>query len=107
MSLIIATHWARNPYERCLEARETRRFGNMTAAKAWAASVLPDIVTTNDCYWRDVGRGESVELTIEVPSRLPYSFTRGRQSSKNRQAMGSVESKVVVVPSVGELGWTP
>jgi hypothetical protein len=107
MSLIIATHWARNPYEPCLDARETRRFGNMAAAKAWAASTLPDIVTTRDCYWRDVGRGESVELTIEVPSRLPYSFTRGRCRAKNTQAMGSVESRVILVQSVGELGWTP
>lgn len=107
MSIIIATHYVRSPYERCLEAGETRRFGTRAAAVAWARSVLPPIVTTNDCYWRDVGRGESVELSTERPSRLGYGFTRGRCRAKSTTPAGTVEARVVLVPSVGELGWTP
>ncbi len=98
MSIIIATHWVRNDYERCLQSGETRRFGTRRAAELWAASVIKPVVTTNDCYWRDVGRAESVGLEVIVPlSRRVNAYER----------VGTIEAEVVIVPSVGELGWTP
>lgn len=107
MSTIIATHWIRSEYERCLVAGETRRFGTRRAAEMWARSVIEPVVTTNDCYWRDVGRASSVELTECRASKLGYGFTRGRCRNFTAVAAGTVEAEVIIVPSVGELGWTP
>jgi hypothetical protein len=103
--ITIATRWERSKSEPCLEAVETRRFGSRSAALSWAKSVLEPIVTTNDCYHRDVGRAGHVELTSQRSSRLSYSFTRGRCSSKSLTAAGHVSPEVIIVPSCGELGY--
>jgi hypothetical protein len=107
MALISATHWARDPYEPGLFARETRTFGTLTAARAWATTVVAPIVTTNDIYWRDVARGDHVEFTRTRRSRLSYGFTRGRMLRHTHAPAGRYDSPVHLVPSVGELGWTP
>jgi hypothetical protein len=106
MSLIIATHWARSPYERCLEVKETRQFGTRKAAEMWANSVLPPVVTTNDCYWRDIGMSGSVTLYPSSP-RSMRNNPRRRSGFWARNPPMTVEAEVVIVPSVGELGWTP
>lgn len=43
---------------------ETRTFGTPRAAELWATDVLKGqaITTTNECYWRDVGRASSVTV---------------------------------------------
>lgn len=55
---------------------ETRRFGTPAHAARWAAQVLAgkDIVTTNECYSRDVSRADSVTLHragVQIPEVLP------------------------------------
>ena len=105
MSVIIATRWVRNPCERCLEAGETRRFGTRKAAEMWAASALPPVVTTNDCYWRDVGRAESVECTKRYRGKRPSN--KGRFWRNSYMSLPTINAAIHIVPSVGELGWTP
>ncbi len=103
MAIISATHWAR--VDGGFEAVETRTFGNERTARIWAAEVLGTIVTTNDCYWRDLGRAAEVEMTRLKPSKLKYSFTRGRCGKRDGSVAGKVAPQVVIVPSVGELGY--
>ncbi len=103
MAIISATHWAR--VGGGFEAVETRTFGNERTARMWAAEVLGTIVTTNGCYWRDLGRAGDVELTRLYNAKLKYSFTRGRCSTKRGQCLPRVHPQVVIVPSVGELGY--
>jgi hypothetical protein len=104
MSIISATHWAKDPYEPGFFARETRTFGTLRAATMWAESVVPPIVTTNGTYWRDTARGEHVDFTrIErAKNRSNGRWWRARMSPA-----GSYDAPVRLVPSVGELGWTP
>ena len=103
MSLISATHWAR--VDGGLEAVETRTFGNEKTARMWASDVLGTITTTNGTYWRDTGRMGHVELTETRRASSSYSFTRGRCGKRDMRPAGQVEPKVVIVPSVGELGY--
>ena len=107
MSLISATHWVWSEYEPGFHAGETRVFGTLQAARMWAVSVVPDCVTTNDCYWRDTARGEHVDFTLLSRPRRPYSFTRGRCLPRNVRPAGCYKARVIIVPSCGELGWAP
>lgn len=105
MSLISATHWARDAYEPGFYARETRVFGTKQAALAWAESVVPECITTSGCYWRDTARAEHVEFTDVRRGSQPNSH--GRFWRTSYAPAGRYEAPVVLVPSVGELGWTP
>lgn len=84
-----AKHYARSQYEPSHELVETRHFGTRDSALQWARHRLGTIQTTRDCYWRDVARGNWIDL-----------YEQGKQ-------VQCVESRVEIVPSVGELGWTP
>jgi hypothetical protein len=48
-----------------------------------------------------------VEFTRTRRSRLSYGFTRGRMLRHTHAPAGRYDSPVHLVPSVGELGWTP
>lgn len=90
-----ASHYAG---DRGTQFIESRVFGTERAAELWAASILPTTVTTNDCYHRDVGRAPSVRLETDIgraADNLRGSFVR------------YIEAPVRIVPSVGELGWSP
>lgn len=105
MSLISATWYARPADGPGWYARETRTFGTIGAARAWAATVVPPVVTTRSNYWRDMYRAEHVELTRVAPHphrRKARFFWRPR-----RTHAGYYCAPVVLVPSVGELGVAP
>lgn len=72
-------------------AKERRVCGSRRAAELCAESMLRPhrVVTTSACYHRDIGRAASVDI---------------RQGGK---CLLSVMPEVDIVPSVGELGWTP
>jgi hypothetical protein len=89
--LYVATHYTYSPVTGP-GVGETRTFGTRRTAELWAHSLLKrtPVVTTNDCYWRDLGRAPCV-----------------RMSRKDQVASETILPEVHVVPSVGELGWTP
>lgn len=89
--ITIATHWIPIENERGLEARETRRFGSLSAAHEWARAVLGELSVTADTYWRDLGRAGHVELTT-------------RDGRRGLVPAGQVEPRVRLVASVGERG---
>lgn len=97
-----ATHWARSKYEPALEIKESRIFGTRRAAELWARSVLEPVVTTRDCYHRDVGRADSVDVAPVV------HFRNAIMPAKEYRQCGckwTIEPDVCIVPSVGELGY--
>lgn len=97
-----ATHWARSKFEPSFEIKESRIFGTKRAAEMWAQSVLEPVVTTRDCYHRDVGRADSVDVA-PVP---PKSYTlRQRCGVWARNRPVTIQPEVCIVPSVGELGY--
>jgi hypothetical protein len=87
--VIKATLWARDKYEPAFNAIDTRRIGTERAVELWAASALAPIVTTRDCYHRDVASAPWIDLV--------------RTDGTTR----TISPEVIIVPSVGELGWTP
>lgn len=99
-----ATHWTRSKYESALQVNETRIFGSKRAAELWARSVLEPVVTTRGNYHRDIGRADSVDVS-PLP---PKAYTlRQRCGVWARNRTVTIEPEVHIVPSVGELGWTP
>lgn len=99
--LYLATHYRRN------ERGETRKFGTERAAEQWARSILQPVVTTNDCYWRDMGRADDVRLSRSF--RCDNQFSGNGEYSRvlTVEYLRTIEPEAVIVPSVGELGWTP
>lgn len=99
-SLVTATLWGRdrNGQE---SPRERRVCSTFRSAELWAQSVLAPVETTRDCYHRDRGRAPYVDLVEHQRSR------HGGRRSKHvlTGAMRTVESPLVVVQSVGELGY--
>jgi hypothetical protein len=87
--LTTAKHYTRSTDTAHAFDVETRTFGSPIAARLWAASKLrgADIVTTNDCYHRDVARAPSVSL-----------HQAGKQIEE-------ITPPVHIVPSCGELGY--
>jgi hypothetical protein len=74
-SVITAKHYRRSATAHAWDV-ETRRFGTPRAAALWAGQVLAgqDIVTTAECYSRDVSRASSVTLHrdgVQVEEILP------------------------------------
>lgn len=72
--------------------KEERTVGSPKAARLYAEDALKahPIVTTNDCYWRDVGRSWSVSV---------YDM--------RDKFIEEVLPEIRIVPSVGELGYSP
>ncbi len=103
MSLISATHWVKSKHESGFHAGETRTFGSKSAAVAWAESVVPECVTTRDCYWRDTARAEHVEFTSVRRGSRPNNH--GRYWRSSYAPAGRFDARVILVPSVGELGY--
>jgi hypothetical protein len=74
--------------------------GSLKAARLYAHDVLKahEIVTTNDCYHRDVGRCWSVDIAL---------YVKGQDPDKQSPLIEVVLPEIYIVPSVGELGYTP
>jgi hypothetical protein len=77
------------------EPVETRLCADVWQAEQWAKRKLGKLYTTNDCYHRDLGRAASM--------RLERVFKVNRVTTS--QFVGWQEPEVVIVPSVGELGY--
>jgi hypothetical protein len=79
---------------------EERTVGSLKAARLYAHDVLKahEIVTTNDCYHRDVGRCWSVDIAL---------YVKGQDPDKQSPLIEVVLPEIYIVPSVGELGYTP
>lgn len=94
-----ATYWAR--VQGGWQVADSYSANNWVACVLWARKQLHGVVTetTNGCYWRDVGRAPHVD--IESVERK-YHEEDGREYPVFRDR---VEPKVVIVPSVGELGY--
>jgi hypothetical protein len=96
-------HSGRDPYGQT--TFETRILPTLRAVELWAQSLLSGnrIVTTNDCYWRDVGHAPSVAW--QAFGRNPIQFT----GSPVKQFVngGEILPPITIIKSVGELGWTP
>jgi hypothetical protein len=103
-----ATHWTRSKFEPALEIKETRIFGTPRAAELWARSVLEPVVTTRDCYHRDVGRTDSVDVApvIRFQCQSVYAL-RAQMGYRQCGRKWTIEADVRIVPSVGELGIVP
>ena len=90
---------------------ETRVFGSKRAAKQWATEVLKKhpVVTTNDLYWRDVGRAHSVSVYQSIRFISEYMHSQGQP--KEYRSIGwpvfMIDPPVYIHTSVGELGYTP
>jgi hypothetical protein len=76
---------------------EERTVGSLKAARLYAEEKLKThpIVTTNDCYHRDVGRSWSVSVYDISDPLYVEKFIEG------------IIPEIRIVPSVGELGYTP
>lgn len=74
------------------EQIETRLCADVWQAEQWARRKLPAVVTTNAMYHHDMGRAASMRLERVTDKH-------------NSQFVKWVEPEVVIVPSVGELGY--
>jgi hypothetical protein len=73
--------------------------GTKRAAELLAEHLLREagrIYTTNDCYHRDLGRAGSVRVRERKSRRFLAQYDPS-----------DFDGLVHIVPSVGELGWTP
>jgi hypothetical protein len=98
MSLIRATYYPpkydSNGYPN-EEQVETRLCSDVWQAEQWARRKLGKLYTTNDCYHRDLGRAASMRLERVIR----------HDRSVYHKFVGYLEPKVIIVPSVGELGY--
>ena len=91
MSLVRAIHIAPQVYAgEPGETLEERTFGTRRAAELWAESVLGTIQVTRYNYHRDLQRAAEVRL-----------------ETRSGEYLGYVSPEPIIVPSVGELGWSP
>lgn len=82
-----------DPYERGHRGTETRKVGSLRAAELLSESLLRSrpVVTTDGCYHRDVARGAWCG-----------TFAPGKH-----RPVQTIDAPVHIVPSVGDLGWSP
>lgn len=77
----------------------TEIVGTKRAAELLAEHLLTEdghIYTTNDCYWRDLGRVGSVRVRERKSGRFLAQYDPS-----------DFDGLVHIVPSVGELGYSP
>jgi hypothetical protein len=81
-----------NRYEPSHDLTDTRVVGTVRAAELCAEALLAPhrVHTTRDCYHRDVGRAAYVTVT-----------------DRDGIIRHMADAPVTIVPSVGELGYTP
>lgn len=93
--LYVINHWVRDPVERCWNLDSTRLFGTEKAARSFAKDTLGEIAET--CYYvnRALNRSNFCELRQQKTSKRVKASVR----------MGNIHPTVVIVPSVGELGY--
>lgn len=84
---------------------ETRILPTLRAVELWAQSLLSGVhvTTTRDCYHRDVGRAPSVTYRQVTRFKGAIGSVLAPCSGKR----GEILPPITIVPSVGELGWTP
>ena len=92
------------------DAYEFRTFGSERAARNWVAPLLGTISVTNDTYHRDLGRANYARViaakgdVLQAAAKEDTIFRRGLTRG---MSVYYIYPEVVVVPSVGELGYTP
>lgn len=81
---------------------ETRILPTLRAVELWAQIKLQGVhvTTTRDCYWRDISNAPSVTWYV-LPKRS-LTFVTPEPTPK-----GEILPPISIVPSVGDLGWTP
>lgn len=86
---------------------QTRILPTLRAVELWAESLLSGvhITTTRDCYHRDVARAPSV--TYQSVIRWRGMHSPAAELRETLRAKGEILPSISIVPSVGELGWTP
>lgn len=99
-------HGPRNPYGEW--QTETRILPTLRAVELWAATKLQGVrvETTRDCYWRDVSNAPSVTYKSVIKYRSRLQPTPNEMYHTYRWS-GEILPEIIIVPSVGELGWTP
>ena len=84
---------------------ETRILPTRRAVELWAQDKLQGahVVTTRDCYWRDISNAPSV--TYQSVIRWRGMHSPAAELRETARARGEILPPVSTVPSVGELGY--
>jgi hypothetical protein len=93
------TLYTPDQYERCYNATTTQIVGTRRAAELAAKSILAPYASSETVYSARVTRKPYV--TVEA------TFKIGRDLRASIGKVAEYEPAVHIVPSVGDLGWTP
>lgn len=85
-------------HERCCLAVDSHVVGTLPAARLVASAMLKPLARRETNYSSRVTRAPYVQITT-----CPF----GTKSPLGGSQVESVEAPLMIVPSVGDLGWTP
>jgi hypothetical protein len=108
MSLYRVTYWLPSDARANGYEVRTETCGSEKAARLAAVTWLRryPTVTTNDCYHRDRSRGASVSVHRLAKKTLRAGSLKRAFWEREKQ-VADIIAPVYIVPSVGELGYTP
>lgn len=104
MSLYRCTLWLPSPERRGLDRQPGAVVvGTLAAAEAYAARTLEPYRTSETRY--TAGRAWPAEVEVRVVR--PALPTPHHHTQRVGAVVARIQAEVDIVPSVGELGWTP